>query len=291
MLTLHVLVNNADGYIVSTDPNTPFTGSVSQSAITTTQTGVSFEPTRVKYDFGQQKFINRLKKYKLYELIDKTGGASHSNRVSPKLIDYKTGLTQNAHPYREFTNGFLTKVTWYKEHDNAAADPEHSSSYSEPVIDVGINYNIGANDFVTDRTTTRKWYHEDGTLSADTGSWKVTTKHYTNEGAMKEGRRRRNNIIVKLQKDVVGMIMITHPSTLAEAQTYGQDFFIDFYTEITLYEQINHRSASVGISTDGILDKVTQAPIGQYPWINNDLAAFGLPGVSIKSYIGGSLDY
>lgn len=130
-----------------------------------------------------------------------------------KAIDY-TIEVEKLHAKREWNiEGFLTKVTWYKE-------PE----YLNEVLKVEIAYTTDINEpipaarSVISRTTTRKWYSDnadilitdiEGTVIQsvtftngypdDSSFWKVTEKHYkTSHEKRLEGIKRRSNIIVQL---------------------------------------------------------------------------------------------
>lgn len=148
-----------------------------------------------------------------------------------RSVNYKSDLISSLYPEREFINGFLTKVVYYKTYNI-------DGILSEPVIEVVIKYEL-ENDAlhesgktVKKRTSTRKWYHVDGTLCEKV--IKETFKFYPHiTESRSEGRRRRDNIFNIASKDIVVLLMFTETVGdreaaeqlgLAIASTYGAKF-------------------------------------------------------------------
>ena len=291
MQELYILIDATTGYIIKTRYTTPFPGGSGTVGVATNQLGVAFEPHNYKYDFDTNLFKQKREKYKIYELIDSTATYSHPNRTCPKTIDYKTSLTTSMYPYREFNSGFLNRVTWYGKHNMNHFDNESEGSFSEPVILVNVDYRVNVDDYTTGRTTTRKWYYADGTLPTDENEWKITEKNYNTEDAMREGVRRRGNIIVSLKKNTIGMIMLTESgTTVSDAEALGSNFFLENKDCVESYKEINHRSSNEIVPIKGLLDCITSASTTTHYWIDNDLTPIGMPGVTIADYMISNID-
>lgn len=148
------------------------------------------------------------KLFKIYEY-------SPDNYVNPtnppKGLDYKTGLTQRLHPDYEFIKGELQKTTYYAD---IVLDENGVKTYSTPILEVSFVWNRDANGFVYRRDSNISWYFVDETVSSDPAHIKYMEKFYTNEEAIKEGIRRRGNIIDSLKITVLGLL-----SSLLPAET------------------------------------------------------------------------
>ncbi len=178
------------------------------------------------------------KPFKIEELLD----FSIVDR-GVRSINYKSDLIKSLYPKREFTNGFLTKVIYYKVHNMGG-------SLSEPVIEVIISY-ILKNDAVHEsgktvekRVTTRKWYHTDGSLCEFV--IKETEKFYPHiTESRAEGRKRRGNIFNITSKDIVILLMFTQTAGdqeaaeqlgLAVASAYESEF--NNFTKVAGVQQL-----------------------------------------------------
>ena len=81
----------------------------------------------------------------------------------------------------------------------------YSTSKSSGLIDIVYNYD--ASTMPTDRTTTRRWYREDGSVHPDA---KVTHKVYTLlHEKMAVNARKRKNILDEIKITTLGMMIQT----------------------------------------------------------------------------------
>ena len=202
--------------------------------------------------------IDHNKNIKIYSFTD--------SREPFSEIDYKTGLSIRLHPKKTFIQGELQSVEYYSAFDG--------TTYSDLVLKVDIVYTRDALGFATTRTTTRTWYYTDDTI-VDVP--KVTIKHYNDAlDRIKEGKRRRANLIDILINNVMGLMLETMiPGQAADATAViqtGRDFMKTHQIDITAFVQESH--------TD-FKDSVTAASDA---WLSNTPASIG-GSTTIKDYI------
>jgi hypothetical protein len=157
---------------------------------------------------------------KIYRYIENVEDPFEKLEV-PKGHDYKAGLTTRLHLKRTTARGEVIKVDYY-------SDPE----LTDLVLTVDINYTRDAVGFATERQTTRRWVMENGNYNTDT---KVTQKSYTDnpEDQIKEGIRRRQNIIDTVQPAILGAMIEVLGSTLSQLQILllGRQFIDEFESQ------------------------------------------------------------
>jgi hypothetical protein len=183
-------------------------------------------------------------------------------------IDYKTGLNTRLH--RKLVTMFRGEIR-----EVHYTDPD---DYDDIILRVGVVYVRSANGLATSRTTTRTWVREDG---SDHPATKVTVKDYASDPVlqMQEGARRRQNVIDKLSIDVLGMLAYTQTGgDIAAAEVLGAAFMLSHNAAVTTFLRAG---ANAQLQADVTADVTA--------WLNNDLAAMGMPGVSIRQVILGSL--
>ena len=123
--------------------------------------------------------------YRIYDLLPFQ--ASKDN-LNPSQINYKTQLTESLTQSFTMVKGRVTHVD-YKNHTD------------DLILDVDVVYTEQPDNaqFPLKRTTTRKWYSHDGSnfniLGFDTS---IKDKLYDLSNTIKEGQRRRKNIINSL---------------------------------------------------------------------------------------------
>jgi hypothetical protein len=154
---------------------------------------------------------------KMYRYMDGVDDPFEKLKV-PKGHDYKAGLTTRLHLKRTTVKGEVVKVDYYSD-----------SELTDLVLTVEISYTRDAVGFATERTTTRKWVMENGDYHPDT---KVTTKSYTDnpEDQIKEGARRRQNIIDTIQPAVLGGMIEVLGASMNQLQILlmGRQFIDEF---------------------------------------------------------------
>lgn len=138
-------------------------------------------------------------------------------------LNYKTGLTTRLHPKVLMTRGEVYRVEYYKTSTPTAAGP----TYEDLVLFEDIVYMRDALGNAVMQTKTISWVCEDGTVCATT---KVLVKVYTAAESIREGLRRRGNIIDYLKGETIGRLMQTElpkGTTAPEVMDMGRVFLAD----------------------------------------------------------------
>jgi hypothetical protein len=118
-------------------------------------------------------------------------------------LDY---TIKGLYPKRTFSQGELQLVEWYLE-----------PTFDTMVLNTTINYTRDAYGFATSRTTVRRWCNTDGSYNP---LIKTKTKYYTALEMIKEGKRRRGNIVDGVQLPVFSFLQEAANDPTAAA-TYG----------------------------------------------------------------------
>lgn len=205
------------------------------------------------------------KHVKLYRYIPVD--RSYDYLVVPKDVNYKTGLIRSLYPHRIFVKGELQHVYWYSDKD-----------LTDEILRVDIVYVRDVLGFATERTTTRIWIREDGSLHPDI---KVTIKDYTLNPTdqTKEGKRRRGNNVDNAIIVTLHFMQQTIPIDYPEKTPYdilleGRAFQASLEQYILTY--IN--------SSDK--DIITQVQEATDYWLDNDISSItGVEGQTIRSWL------
>lgn len=197
-----------------------------------------------EFDTNYVPFDPESKFCKIYRFIPES--YRYVKNHAPIGHDYKVGLTTTLFPKRYFNKGELYKVEYFSD-----------EAQTDLVVNVDINYTRDALGFATERTTTRTWYREDGTAHPDI---KVTKKIYANDtlSQIKEGIKRRGNVVEGLQMPVLGSMLATVAAKSGETEPerqgrillMGRKFLADYKEEFTNYIQDSNKE---------ILSKITAA--------------------------------
>lgn len=154
------------------------------------------------------------KEYKIYAFTDMGAQfvAPDMVTVPPTNINYNIlGL----HKKRTFVKGEVTTVEYYAEYDLL------SKEYKDLILKEERSY-LRDNGLVYQRNLTVTWYYLDDTE----GEQKSTVKYYPPDESIKEGIRRRTNIISNLK-------MVSF-SMLGSENAY--DLLSSIYNELGLYK-------------------------------------------------------
>ncbi len=136
--------------------------------------------------------------YKLFRYVEDRGFPVYT-------VNYKTELNTRLHPQHTVVDGELQTTMYYAEGTLTASG---SVEYTDPVIKVSFVWNRNPLGFVYERNSKIEYYLEDGTIGEDT---KETQKFYSNDEAISEGKRRRQNIVDSITLPVMSMMLKTIP--------------------------------------------------------------------------------
>ena len=208
---------------------------------------------------------------KIYRYVEST--QTIVRHLPPKGINYVSGLTTRLHPKRTFVNGELQLVEWYASYD------ELSNTFSDMVLDVTIAYVYDVNDLPANRTTTRRWYREDGTPHPDT---KVTHKFYDRPAdRLHVNARKRENIMDEVKINTLGMMLATmipmgQAADTEEVENIGGNLFSKYQGKFRSYIEVDHRT---------VVDDLTNETA---VWLSNPINP---QGYTIRDYMIDSIDY
>jgi len=225
--------------------------------------------------FARETAPHEYKRYKIYDFV-----FSHIRTFTPFSIDYMKDVSIKLSRKNEFNDkGFLTKVTYY-ESQTVTVDPTtliRTVEYDNEILKVEINYNITSDGYVSYRDTKRS-YMLDSDIYEEAGEI-TKRKHYDTVQALKEGLRRRQNVIDGLKLSVAGVIYITEATlgnitNVIEAEVLGIPAFTSLTIPVENYISGN-TSPELIASIDG-LSSVT------FPWLDNVIPNAG--GATVKQY-------
>lgn len=183
------------------------------------------------------------------------------------VVNYKIETKTNLFPKRIFAKGELQKVEWYKESD-----------FQTLVLMAEMEYSRDPFGFATSRTTTRTWFDTDGEPLDEI---KTTTKNYSNLETIKEGKRRRGNIVDGIQLPVMGLMVETmtiEPWNL-DQQTIllmGRDFMDRFELEFSKFiDNSSTITSGPNIGKKSIVVALEDASATTDTWLLNKPASIG----------------
>ena len=197
------------------------------------------------------------------------------DRTKPPLgHDYKTGLNVRLHPKRTTIKGEVVKVDYY-------ADP----GLTDIILVVEIEYVRDSLGFALSRTTNRRWALENGSFHE---TEKVTTKSYSvnAEDQIKEGIRRRQNIIDTLQPAVLKfMFESLLPQGLSQMQIVlmGRAFIDSHELEFDKFVKSSSTVTDPASPNFGKKTLVVEFENATETWLDNTPASLG--GISIRDFI------
>lgn len=220
--------------------------------------------------------------YRIWNFVPPDQIPSGNRLSTPYAVNYKgIDLTRRLHPKTWKVHGLVVQVIYYENY-NPATD-----EYSVPVVRERWNWDLDpGTNFANSRTIVIEWYGSNDDTSDPENPVPVILppaksylKYYTTTAdRVTEIQRRRENVIRKLEEDIIGLIATTETAgNVLEAIVLGQAFV----TDINLLESdfINHGD-----------DDLANAIIGEdirssHTWLDNDCTSIGMPGVLIHQII------
>lgn len=175
--------------------------------------------------------------YKLFRYIEDRGQAVYS-------INYKTELNTRLHPKHEVVKGELRKTTYFAE---ASMNSDQQLEYNDPVLEVSFVWNRNPLGFCYRRDMIIRYYTEEGTLGDES---KSTQKWYSNDEAISEGKRRRQNIVDGITMPIMGLMMATMSESDHIVIGLGRDFLKSHQASFTAYVQDSNLQIIADIVAD-----------------------------------------
>lgn len=198
-------------------------------------------------------------------------GVQYNPSITPKALNYIVQVTKKFTRGETFnSHGELEEVIYYEDVNN-------DGTLDNPVIRVAVSYERDALGNVESRETTRSWFKKDGTETTGEET-KVTKKLYSGGQIVREGKRRRENIVLNLEIQVLQIIMITQaPQTTQAAldlQTNGLEFMSQYTGNFDKY---------IAAQSIAILTDVTNADVNTYAWLDDTITQAIIDALGIDS--------
>lgn len=187
----------------------------------------------------------------------------------PYAVNYcGIDLLKRLNPKTWFIHGLVVQVIYYENYD------KDTDTYSNPMVRERWDWDLDPEtNFANSRTITIGWYEDqaDNILPPE----KVYQKYY-NTAAEKvtEIQRRRRNVINTLMEQVMGMIAYTEGMSIGDAIIAGQLFLSQVNSLINDFIEHGDDDLAYTIMSPDL--------VATHPWLDNDLAIFGSPGVTIN---------
>jgi hypothetical protein len=194
-------------------------------------------------------------------------------------VDYKVQTVTNLFPKRTFVRGELQLVEWFSD-----------AEMTDLVIKTEIQYTRDPFGFATSRTTTRTWYDFDGN---EMPRKKTTSKIYSYLEMIKEGKRRRGNIVDGVQIPTLAFLQEAaadpqNPYGLNSSTVLliGREFMDRFEPEFSKF--IDNSSSVTDIADPNfnrkiVVVKFEEAAVTTDTWLNFQPVALG--GARILDYL------
>lgn len=207
-----------------------------------------------------------------------------------RQVDYKTGLTARLEK----------KVTSMVDGEVREVEYHADDAFDDLVLKVAVfkdqalttpGYTRTSNGLAVERWTERTWYREDDTAHPET---KVTHKTYSHDSLqqMREGRRRRGNVIDQLSITVLNLLVATEtavdplnptPAEITAAEVIAMPWLATYDVHVNNYIRVGDLAWKTAGSPNLTDDTAT--------WLDNDCEPVGYPAsTTIRDVILGSLN-
>ena len=227
---------------------------------------------------------------KIFRYIDpdELRGLWPNKRKPPKGLNYKTGLSIRLEEKVSLVNGEVVQVDFY---ESADVNPDGNRVYNELVVRETHTYTRDFAGFALKRKILIEWIREDGSPSPTT---KERPKTYSQRGSIREGKRRRSNIIDQLEIQVAQALLATEvvvPPTDPEfgpqmdaALQLGREFLKAHQSEVAVFVEGGHKSLRDEVVPAYDVESFQNAPA---PWMEN---VDPVSGLTVRALILDALD-
>ena len=205
--------------------------------------------------------------------VDMTGGyANHEFAIYEFIredmrskaineVDY-IGIRELTHRLqfrRTWDHGHLLKIEFFESYD------ESTNVGTNKLLEITTEYTTNESGDLIFREKTRSWFLCDNTTI---GAVTASPKSVLIEDSIKEGNRRRVNIVDQLKKNIPGLIMATQSVDVNTARLMGGALFVayktgfDLFIELKLFTLADDILAETTANFSWIEDQVPGAPTG-----------------------------
>ena len=189
-------------------------------------------------------------------------------------INYKTEMISNLFAKRQMVKGEVRKVEWFSD-----------EALTDLVLVVDITYVRDGNGFAVERTTIRTWKNDN---DSDNEDKKITKKKYSTnvEDQIKEGKRRRQNIVDYVQLPTMSFMVETmQPMTVNEILLLGRDFMDRMEPEANNFVKSSSTVTDINDPNFGKKKVVVWLETQTDTWLDNQPVALG--GATIRQWLVG----
>lgn len=192
---------------------------------------------------------------RIYQFVPLTYHHQDGSSDPPLDLNYETGLTNRLYRNVDMTFGEIQTITYCADCDFASA-----------VVVERITYERDEIGFAQERMTEISWVdiHDN-----EHSQKKYLHKIYSPDESLREGQRRRKNIIDKLMMDVGGILIQTQQSTAQEALQLGRELFKKYAIDEKSYTEASDPSILGDFKNDQ-----------EHLWLDDEIQA----GYSIRRY-------
>ena len=196
----------------------------------------------------------------------------------PLALNYATGLATRLRKAETFVQGELRTIAY---HPDATVDLATGAItfVGAPVVREDFAYVRDAAGFAKSRTQTITWLRKDG---SDHPTQKVMGKVYNPGASMREGKRRRRNIIDQVELRVAQLLLETELANqggdVQGTLELGRDLASHYGKEISDFENLSKQSILTAIQNDQ-----------QFAWLDNLPPSLG-GAITIRDEVIAELD-
>jgi len=194
--------------------------------------------------------------YAMHEFIRKDMRSKNINEVD--YIGIRE-LTLRLQFRRTWNHGHLLKIEFFESYE------ESTNIGTNKLLEIETEYTVNSSGDLVHREKTRKWFLSDNII---VGVETLSPKTVLVEDSIKEGNRRRVNIVDQLKKNIPGLIMATQSVDVDTARAMGGALFVAYKTGFELFIELKlfNLADDILIETSAnfswIEDQVPNAPDG-----------------------------
>lgn len=182
----------------------------------------------------------------------------YDQEFPPVGHNYKTGLTRKLYEDRTMSYGAPVEITFYANFNGGV--------YSDPVVRENWYFERDSNGFPVYRKITIQWFNDDGSIHDHE---KELERNFTLEEAISESRKRRKNIMQRVQYLTLGLITGLVPGGTIEL---GRAFIASVSRQVADFIEYDTTDLADYLTTQGPID---------HPWLLTQVQ----PGVTIQAFL------
>jgi len=173
---------------------------------------------------------------------------------------------------RTWNHGHLLKIEFFETYDEAA------NIGTNKLLEIETEYTVNSSGDLIHREKTRRWFLLD---NATIGVSTLSPKTVLIEDSIKEGNRRRVNIVDQLKKNLPWLIMITQSVDIDTARLMGGALFVKYKTGFELF---------IELKLFNLADDILAETDANFSWIESQVPNAD-EGHLIRDYLHDQITY